>query len=192
MAGGVIEVRSTERLGVLERLWLPGLLRAGWIATRRLCRSLPEDEGPGSGLHRRAPHERPAYVRGMPVLITDEGIPRCVGCELCAEICPTQCIRLRVSPGPPQGEGPGASESEPSGATLTPLEVFEIDMARCLCCGLCEEACPAFALAMSPLVEIAAPDRAGLVFDLDALSVPAPVLGKRGQPGPDLGPGDNP
>jgi hypothetical protein len=45
---------------------------------------------------------------------------------------------------------------------------------------------------MSPLVEIAAPDRAGLVFDLDALLVPAHLLGKRGQPRPRLGPGDNP
>jgi NADH-quinone oxidoreductase subunit I len=127
----------------------------------------------------------------MPVLIADEGIPRCVGCELCAEICPAQCIRVQLAAGPPEGAGAGG-ESEPGEAVAASLEAFEIDMARCLCCGLCEEACPAFALAMSPLVEIAAPDRAGLVFDLDALLVPAHLLGKRAQARPRLGPGDNP
>jgi len=163
MAGGVIEVRTTERLGLLEWLWLPGLLRAFWITARRMGRRVT---APGP----LAPHERPAYARGMPALVTDDGILRCVGCELCAEICPTGCIRVGVRP------GLAAEAAREPGAAV---ESFEVDMARCLHCGLCEEACPAFALAMTPLVEIAAPKRGDLVFDLEALSVPASLLAAR-------------
>ena len=172
MAGGVIEVRSSERLGLLEWLWLPGLLRAFWIAARRLYRRAPGDESV-------APHERPSHVRGMPALITDEGILRCVGCELCAEICPAGCIRVQVQSGRTEEAGSGS------------VEAFEIDMARCLYCGLCEEACPAFAVAMTPLVEIAAAERAGLVFDLEALSVPASLLAGRGSTRPATVPRDD-
>ena len=172
MAGGVIEVRSSERLGLLEWLWLPGLLRAFWIAARRLYRRGPRDEGV-------APHARAPHVRGMPALITDEGILRCVGCELCAEICPAGCIRVQAHSGAVEAAGPGS------------VEAFEIDMARCLYCGLCEEACPAFALAMTPLVEIAAAERAELVFDLEALSVPAALLAGRGSTRPAVVPGDD-
>jgi formate hydrogenlyase subunit 6/NADH:ubiquinone oxidoreductase subunit I len=49
-------------------------------------------------------------------------------------------------------------------------------MGRCFQCGLCEEVCPADALVMSPLVEIAASDPGSLIFDMDALSVPAALL----------------
>ena len=43
-------------------------------------------------------------------------------------------------------------------------EVFDIDMSRCMFCGLCEEACPEEAIVMSREVEIATYDR-----ELDAL-----------------------
>lgn len=56
------------------------------------------------------------------------------------------------------------------------IDRFEIDMGRCFQCGLCEEVCPADALVMSPLVEIAASDPRDLIFDLDALLVPAALL----------------
>jgi formate hydrogenlyase subunit 6/NADH:ubiquinone oxidoreductase subunit I len=52
-------------------------------------------------------------------------------------------------------------------------------MGRCFQCGLCEEVCPADALVMSPLVEIAASDPGSLIFDMDALLVPAALLRER-------------
>ncbi|MDG2336101.1 MAG: 4Fe-4S dicluster domain-containing protein [Myxococcota bacterium] len=109
--------------------------------------------------------------------MSDQGVSRCIGCTLCAEICPPTCIRvipaateaLAARPGAP-GEAPGPGQ---------PPALFEIDMARCFSCGLCEEVCPTDALAMSPLVEIAAENRSGLVFGFEALQVPASSLGDR-------------
>ena len=161
MPGGVIEVRRSERLGLLERLWLPGFLLGLWIAVRRFFRGHGKasgDEGPPRPV--RA-YERPATVRGMPALVADAGQPRCVGCGLCAEICPAQCIRVEAD----------APDGNP-----TMIRRFEIDMGRCFHCGLCEEVCPADALVMSPLVEIAASDPRDLIFDLEALLVPAALL----------------
>ncbi len=58
-------------------------------------------------------------------------------------------------------------------------EAFDIDMSRCMFCGLCEEACPEEAIVMSRQVEIAAFDRPNLVFDKDDLLVPEPLLKRR-------------
>jgi len=172
MPGGVIEVRRSERLGLFERLWLPGLLRAFWVVARHFYRSLGAD--PVGNPAPTPPYARPSHIRGMPVLVTDEGELRCVGCALCAEICPSQCIRLAPIPAGGSARG-GEGIAAPAGA----IESFEIDMARCFYCGLCEEACPADALVMSPLVEIAAANRQDLVFGLEALRVPASLLAGR-------------
>lgn len=179
MPGGVLEVRQSERLGLLERLWLPGLLRAFWVIARRFAENLRQGARSPTRQAPQAPHQRPAYVRGMPVLVGDEERrPRCVGCELCAQICPSACIRIAVAPGAlsPETAGVGSGPVPSAREDYARIEHFEIDMARCLSCGLCEEVCPADALVMSPLVEIAAFDRASLVFDLDALLVPASLL----------------
>ena len=182
MPGGVIEVRRSERLSLLERIWLPGLLRAFWVIARRFVRNLRGGAGRRWEKIPLDPQQRPAHVRGMPVLVSDDGHhPRCVGCELCALICPPGCIRVGVVDAD-AGEGEwkrGDRQASSLPGQVRAIESFEIDMARCLYCGLCEEVCPADALAMSPLVEIAAFDRADLIFDLDALLVPASLLSAR-------------
>ncbi|MCZ6502362.1 MAG: NADH-quinone oxidoreductase subunit NuoI [Gammaproteobacteria bacterium] len=72
--------------------------------------------------------------RGHHFLLKDEqGDIKCVACELCAKICPSQCIEVI----PYEDEN---GDRHP--------EVFDIDMGRCLYCGLCEDACPVDAIAM--------------------------------------------
>ena len=61
-----------------------------------------------------------------------EGKTNCVACELCARICPCRCIMVV-----PHEDEDG--ERHPS--------AFDIDLGRCLFCGLCEDACPADAIA---------------------------------------------
>ncbi len=178
MPGGVIEVRQNERLGVLERLWLPGFLRGLWVIARRARRAREGGRTPAP--RPTAPHDRVARVRGLPILLADDGIPRCVGCGLCAQICPPGCIRVVASGSAEVAPGGEASVPVVPGVAGGAVEAFEIDMGRCFHCGLCEEVCPADALAMSPLVEIAAEARGDLVYDLDALLVPAALLAGRG------------
>lgn len=187
MPGGVIEVRRTERLGVAERLWFPGLLRAFGVVVRQFFRVPGRVAGGSPAPRPRPPFERSSAIRGMPVLVSDEGVSRCIGCALCAEICPPACIRVVPAASEASVSRPGAL-----GAPLGPWQpptLFEIDMARCFSCGLCEEVCPADALAMSPLVEIAAEDRGGLIFGFDALQVPASSLRDRVVPRSESGAG---
>jgi len=63
----------------------------------------------------------------------EQGEIKCVACELCAKICPSACIEVI----PYEDEN---GDRHPA--------VFDIDMGRCLYCGLCEDACPVDAIAM--------------------------------------------
>ncbi|MCP3907777.1 MAG: NADH-quinone oxidoreductase subunit NuoI [Oceanicoccus sp.] len=83
----------------------------------------------------------PRY-RGHHVLRRDEnGENKCVACELCSKICPTNCITV-VPHENEQGK-------------RRPL-VYEVNLARCLFCGLCEDACPEEAIALGSTFEYAA------------------------------------
>jgi len=73
--------------------------------------------------------------RGRPVLVTENGVERCVACGLCARVCPSLAIQVQ------------ASETELEKERY-PIK-FEINMVRCIFCGFCEEVCPEEAIVMS-------------------------------------------
>ncbi|MBL4888849.1 MAG: 4Fe-4S binding protein [Candidatus Lindowbacteria bacterium] len=54
-------------------------------------------------------------------------IDRCIACDKCAKVCPTQCIEVICEKG---------ADKKPI------LTGYTIDMTICLFCGLCTEACP--------------------------------------------------
>jgi len=172
MPGGVIKVKRGEKLGLLERLYIPTILKGLSITSGHFFRNL---RGFVTGKNRKDfvvqyPEERVDYpdaFRGMPVLVQlDNGQPRCVACGLCEFACPTDCITIVP------GELEGASiERYP--------EAFDIDMSRCMWCGLCEEACPEEAIVMSREVEISTYDRASMLFHKEQLLVPENLLKRR-------------
>ena len=57
------------------------------------------------------------------------GQAKCVGCGLCATICPSQCIKVTRSGGQVTG--------------------YEIEVLRCIYCGFCVEACPYGAIVLT-------------------------------------------
>jgi NADH-quinone oxidoreductase subunit I len=92
------------------------------------------------------PDERlPVYerFRVLPVLIydSDDGNVRCTSCNICAKVCPPQCIWMSQAKGPK--------------GNVVPLpEDFYIDMDVCMNCGLCSEYCPFDAIKMDQNFEL--------------------------------------
>lgn len=103
------------------------------------------------------PEERAATFRGdrgLPVLISRPGteILNCTACELCARACPIECITI----GWDKVDRNTADPEEYGNNTRTGrhLKLFDLDSSLCLYCGLCAEACPYDALAMSDVFEL--------------------------------------
>ncbi len=172
MPGKVIKVDRGGKLGWVERLYIPMIVKGLAVTGRHFFRNL---RGFVTGVNRtdfvvQYPEERVDYAdafRGMPVLVQlDNEQPRCVACGLCEFACPTDCIS--IVPGEIEG---ARIERYP--------EVFDIDMSRCMFCGLCEEACPEEAIVMSREVEIAGYDRDSMLFHKEQLLVPERLLVRR-------------
>jgi len=104
------------------------------------------------------PEERRATPRGdrsLPVLLSMPGteILKCTACELCARACPVECITI----GWDKVDRKTARPEDVGNDTRTgrALRLYNLDASLCLYCGLCAEACPYEALAMSDVYEMA-------------------------------------
>ncbi len=98
----------------------------------------------------------------------EDGMEKCIGCELCAGVCPARCIYVRGADNPPD-------------APVSPGErfgfVYEINYLRCIHCDLCVEACPTEAITESKLFEFSFTDRSQAIYTKAEL-----VVDDEGQP----------
>jgi NADH-quinone oxidoreductase subunit I len=85
-------------------------------------------------------HER---FRVLPVLIydDDDGNVRCTSCNICAKVCPPQCIWMKQA-------------RNANGKVMPLVEDFYVDMDVCMNCGLCAEYCPFDAIKMDQNFEL--------------------------------------
>lgn len=117
--------------------------------------------------HRRVTIQYPeqkAYLaprtRGRIILSRDpDGGERCVACQLCAVVCPVDCISLQATEDENERRYP---------------EFFRINFSRCILCGLCEDACPTYAIQLTPDFEMAEYDRQNLVYEKEDLLIDGP------------------
>jgi NADH-quinone oxidoreductase subunit I len=100
----------------------------------------------------REKRQLPDTHRGALCLLRyNDGVERCVGCDLCEAACPSRCIKV-VS-------------AEVPGTLVRYASEFYIDMTKCVFCGFCVEACPVNALAMTKLYAYSTENKRDLLFD---------------------------
>ncbi len=99
---------------------------------------------------------KPPRVHGRHVLNRyEDGMEKCIGCELCAAVCPADCIYVRGADNPPDDP---VSPGERYGF------VYEINYLRCIHCDLCVEACPTEAITESKMFEFSFTSRADAIY----------------------------
>ena len=92
----------------------------------------------------------------------EDGMEKCIGCELCAGVCPADCIYVRGLDNPPDHP---VSPGERYGY------VYEINYLRCIHCDMCVEACPTEAITESKLFEFSFTNRSDAIYTKGELLV---------------------
>jgi NADH-quinone oxidoreductase subunit I len=108
-------------------------------------------------------YERPIRRHGRHVLNRyEDGMEKCIGCELCAGVCPARCIYVRGADNDPADP---VSPGERYGF------IYEINYLRCIHCDLCVEACPTEAITETKLFEFSFTNRQDAIYTKDELMV---------------------
>jgi NADH-quinone oxidoreductase subunit I len=112
---------------------------------------------------------KPERFHGRHVLNRyEDGMEKCIGCELCAGVCPAKCIYVRGADNDPDNP---TSPGERYGF------VYEINYLRCIHCDLCVEACPTEAITESKIFEFSFTNRRDAIYTKEEL-----VVGDDGKP----------
>lgn len=100
------------------------------------------------------PFTMPDRFRGIQYFEPD----KCIVCNQCARVCPTDCITLVGKPNP---------DPEKKGKVI---DTFDLNFEICILCDLCTEVCPTEAIVMTNNFELAAYSRDELFKDMQWLS----------------------
>jgi NADH-quinone oxidoreductase subunit I len=107
--------------------------------------------------------DKPERMHGRHVLNRyEDGMEKCIGCELCAGVCPAKCIYVRGADNNPDNP---TSPGERFGF------MYEINYLRCIHCDLCVEACPTEAITETKLFEFSFTNRQDAIYTKSELLV---------------------
>ena len=100
---------------------------------------------------------------GFPALLWDysNDEPFCTSCMVCIRECPTQCMTAVMKDNPLFTEGKSHRRKI--------IDLFEINLNRCILCGICVDVCALDAIEMSHEHELSSFGRNGARADLPAL-----------------------
>ncbi len=120
----------------------------------RVARKRGKDADPDIDADEKIP--KPERLHGRHVLNRyEDGMEKCIGCELCAGVCPAKCIYVRGADNDPENP---TSPGERFGF------VYEINYLRCIHCDLCVEACPTEAITETKLFEFSFTNRQDAIY----------------------------
>jgi NADH-quinone oxidoreductase subunit I len=130
----------------------------GHVFRRPVTQQYPEEMQP-----------MPTRFRGRHHLLRyDNGLERCIGCSLCAVICPAEAIYVEAAENTDEERySPGERYAER----------YEINMIRCIFCGYCQEACPVEAIVLGHEYAFSGYTREAMIYTKEMLLVPDPRLG---------------
>ena len=119
----------------------------------------------GNALTGRVSEPTPVKDRfmGFPALTWDGeiGEPFCTSCMVCIRQCPTQCMSSVMKDNPLHAEGKSDRRKI--------VDTFEINLNRCILCGICVEVCNFDAIVMTHEHEMSAFTRNAVRVDLPEL-----------------------
>ena len=144
----------------IKGLWLT------LVSTMNGLRSPVTRQYPEQGVlwnHTEAPTPVQDRFMGFPALTWDGDVvePYCTGCMICIRNCPTQCMSANMKDNPLQQEGKSSRRKI--------IDTFEINLNRCILCGICVDVCNFDAIVMSHEHEMSTFQRNGDWVNLPAL-----------------------